>query len=76
VVAKNFMHFIGESNRSANMAWCILETVNSETVTALRLSVGTLGNVRIETLPAFDNGRDGSDSEKGCPLKKDSPGRG
>lgn len=33
----------------------ILEAPNAETVTALGLSVGKLGNVRTETLPAFDN---------------------
>ena len=33
----------------------ILEAPNAETVTALSLSVGKLGNVRTETLPAFDN---------------------
>jgi uncharacterized protein with GYD domain len=32
----------------------ILEAPNAETVTALGLSVGKLGNVRTETLPAFD----------------------
>ena len=32
----------------------ILEAPNAETVTALSLSVGKLGNVRTETLPAFD----------------------
>jgi uncharacterized protein with GYD domain len=33
----------------------ILEAPDLETVTALCLSVGKLGNVRTETLPAFDN---------------------
>jgi uncharacterized protein with GYD domain len=33
----------------------ILEAPNAETVTAIGLSVGKLGNVRTETLPAFDN---------------------
>ena len=33
----------------------VLEAPNVETVTALGLSVGKLGNVRTETLPAFDN---------------------
>jgi uncharacterized protein with GYD domain len=32
----------------------ILEAPDAETVTALGLSVGKLGNVRTETLPAFD----------------------
>src|SRR5262245_39056965 len=32
----------------------ILEAPNAETVTAIGLSVGKLGNVRTETLPAFD----------------------
>jgi uncharacterized protein with GYD domain len=32
----------------------ILEAPNAEAVTALGLSVGKLGNVRTETLPAFD----------------------
>ena len=32
----------------------ILEAPNVETVTALGLSVGKLGNVRTETLTAFD----------------------
>jgi uncharacterized protein with GYD domain len=32
----------------------ILEAPNVETVTALALSVGKLGNVRTETLTAFD----------------------
>jgi uncharacterized protein with GYD domain len=33
----------------------ILEAPDVETITALGLSVGKLGNVRTETLPAFDN---------------------
>lgn len=33
----------------------ILEAPNTETVTALGLSVGKLGNVRTETLSAFDS---------------------
>ena len=33
----------------------ILEAPDTETVTALSLSVGKLGNVRTETLPTFDN---------------------
>jgi uncharacterized protein with GYD domain len=33
----------------------ILEAANIEAVTAIGLSVGKLGNVRTETLPAFDN---------------------
>src|SRR5262245_33465111 len=33
----------------------ILEAPNQETATALSLSVGKLGNVRTETLPAFDS---------------------
>ncbi|HLH98304.1 MAG TPA: GYD domain-containing protein [Xanthobacteraceae bacterium] len=33
----------------------ILEGPDAETVTALGLSVGKLGNVRTETLPAFDH---------------------
>jgi uncharacterized protein with GYD domain len=33
----------------------ILEAPDVDTVTALGLSVGKLGNVRTETLPAFDN---------------------
>jgi uncharacterized protein with GYD domain len=33
----------------------IIEAPNVETITALGLSVGKLGNVRTETLPAFDN---------------------
>jgi uncharacterized protein with GYD domain len=33
----------------------ILEAPDIETITALGLSVGKLGNVRTETLPAFDN---------------------
>ena len=32
----------------------VLEAPNIETITALGLSVGKLGNVRTETLPAFD----------------------
>ena len=34
---------------------CILDAPDVETVTALGLSVGKLGNVRTETLRAFDN---------------------
>ncbi len=33
----------------------ILEAPNVETITALGLSVGKLGNVRTETLTAFDS---------------------
>jgi uncharacterized protein with GYD domain len=33
----------------------ILEAANIEAITAIGLSVGKLGNVRTETLPAFDN---------------------
>jgi uncharacterized protein with GYD domain len=33
----------------------ILEAPDIETITALGLSVGKLGNVRTETLPAFDS---------------------
>jgi uncharacterized protein with GYD domain len=42
----------------------ILEAPNADTITAIGLSVGKLGNVRTETLPAFNN------SEMGAILKK------
>ena len=42
----------------------ILEAPNTETITALGLSVGKLGNVRTETLRAFDK------EEMGAILKK------
>ena len=42
----------------------ILEAPNTETITALGLSIGKLGNVRTETLRAFDG------DEMGAILKK------